>query len=183
MRSNFRRLRRFRCRTTQVLAVVLALASCAPPPAPPQATVLPEPPPSTPVRPVRPVLHAAWSFQATPEACIAQAKAGPASLSVAIRQTGPIRLTLTLPVDPPDQALARFSGPAGSWDIRAAAIHHHGASFILPRTDTSLGRILILLSGGQLIPEQTEAPILSLPESGAAGRHWFGCARYSVNGA
>lgn len=182
MHPHFRRLRRFRCRTTPVLAILLAMAGCAHPPAPPPVATLPEPPPPPPLRPPRPVLRAAWSFQATPDACVAQARAGATSLSVTIRESGPIRLTLVLPYNAPVHALARFSGPAGTWDARAGATFRHATSFFLPRRNAALGRILVLLSGGQFILDQPHAPILSLPESGAPGRQWFACARRSVNG-
>lgn len=183
MQPHSRRPRRFRCRTTLILPLALALAQCAPAAPPPPAAALPEPPPPPPVRQVRPVLRADWTFQASPDACIATARAGSASLTVAVRATGPVRLTLVLPQDLPDHALARFHGPAGSWEIRAAAASRHAAIFLLPRTETTLGRILVLLGGGQLVPEQLMLPILALPESGGGGRRWFACARSSVNGA
>ena len=163
----------------------LALASCAQPKAPPQPASLPAPPPPPPPAPAaRPILRTTWSFHAGQDACTALARSGPASLSIAIHPEGPIRLTLSLPRDPPEQFFVRFNGPAGRWQIDAGYKTHHTASFALPRTDLSLGRILTLLSGGLLTlePPGDTLPILSLPESGNAGAQWFACAMHSVNG-
>jgi hypothetical protein len=137
------------------------------------------------MRPARPVLHAMWSFQTVPDACTALAKAGPASLTVGVPADGPIRLTLSLPDDPPDHPAARFAGPAGHWQIAGTHAGRHTASFLLPRGEASLGRILMLLSGGVLAvePPAQVLPAISLPESGTAGATWFACARRSVNGA
>lgn len=163
----------------------LALACCAPPPqpppAPPPAVALPLPPPP-PV--VAPTLHAAWSFQVTAKDCLALAQAGRSRLEIAVRPEGAIRLVLSLPQDAPARPIAYFSGPAGHWLIAGAPLAHRQALFLLPRNDTSLSRILMLLSGGTFAPGPADLalPMLSLPESGADGRHWFACARSSVSG-
>jgi len=112
------------------------------------------------------------------------ARGGAASLLVTVRPTGPIRLILAFPAPPPDRLALHFNGPAGHWLIRGSAAGPHQAVFPLPRNDTSLGLVLMLLSGGTLQagPAESGLPTLSLPESGAAGRDWFVCARHSVTG-
>lgn len=169
--------------------IALALACCAPAPPPPAPAAtaplpLPPPPPAE-----HPVLRAAWSFQATQDACVALAKAGPASLRIAIRPDGLIRLTLSLPGETGARPVARFSGPAGHWQMEGSLLPARRsasslATFSLARNDTSLGRILMLLSGGllELGPPKSGLPILALPESGDDGRQWFVCARRSVTG-
>ena len=184
--------------------IALALACCAPtppPPAPAAAAPLPLPPPPP---AEHPVLRAAWSFQATQDTCVALAKAGPASLRIAIRPDGLIRLILSLPGQTGARPVARFSGPAGHWQMEGALLPARRstsspatsspatsslatsslATFSLARNDTSLGRILMLLSGGllELGPPESGLPILALPESGDDGRQWFVCARRSVTG-
>lgn len=184
MRSRLRRQTRlfYSCATLFPL-VILAVASCAPSKPPSPAASIPAPPPPPPARVVRPQLHASWSFQTTQDACVAMARAGTARFTITVHSTGPVRLTLTLPTEPPERAIGRFSGTAGSWEIGPAAVYRHAAIFALPRTETTLSRVLVLLSGGQLALERSDAAILDLPESGPAGRHWFRCARQSVNGA
>jgi hypothetical protein len=163
--------------------LALVPASCSTPPPPPKPA---EPPPEAvapPPRPVRPILHAAWSFQTGPDACVAVAKAGPASLQVAVRRAGLIRLTVSLPGGAPRRPVARFAGPAGRWLISGSNPVHREALFTLERNDASLSRILILLSGGtlNLEPPGEDFPILSLPETGAEGQQWFTCVRRIVN--
>jgi hypothetical protein len=78
-----------------------------------------------------------------------------------------------------------FSGPAGHWLIPALrAPRPREVLFLLARDETSLSRVLILLSGGllEVEPADEDLPILSLPESGAEGQDWFACARGSVDG-
>jgi hypothetical protein len=177
------RFRGSRRRTSFVLLLALSPACCAPPqpppkPAEPAVEVLPSPPPL----PARPILRAAWSFQTGPDACIAFAKAGSASLQIAVRPEGLIRLAVALPGYAPDKPVAHFSGPAGHWLIMGTQVRHREAVFTLGRDETSLSRILMLLSGGtlNLEPPDDDLPILSLPESGAEGQEWFVCARGSV---
>jgi hypothetical protein len=165
-----------------VLLLALWPACCASPP-PKAAEQAPEAPPAPPVQAARPVLRAAWSFQTAPDACVALAKAGPASLQITVRPERLIRLTVALPGDAPDKPTARFNGPAGHWLILGMRAGRREALFTLGRDETSLSRILVLLSGGMLNlePRGEDLPILSLPESGAQGREWFACARRSVN--
>lgn len=163
-----------------VLLLALLPACCAapkpppPPPAPPPEAQAPPP-----VHVVRPVLHAAWSFQTGPNACVALARAGRASLQIAVRREGVIRLTLSLPGDAPDKPVARFSGPAGHWLVAGVQADHRAAVFTLARSETSLSRILMLLSGGtfNVEPADPAVPILSLPELGPEGQQWFACVR------
>lgn len=172
-----------RRRTVAALMLALAPACCAPVPSAPK----PEPPPAVVNRPpehvARPILHAAWFFRATPGACTALASAGSASLEVAVRPTGLIQLSLWLPGNPPERPVAHFNGPAGGWLIEGRPIGHREVRFLLGRTDTSLSRILMLLSGGMLYvgAPGNDLPALSLPESGTDGRQWFACAHRSVN--
>jgi hypothetical protein len=125
------------------------------------------------------VLHAAWSFHTGPDACVALARAGAASLQIEVRREGVIRLTLALPAAPPDRPVAHFSGPAGRWLVQGSHAGRRAAVFSLARNEASLGRILMLLSGGSLVldPPDGDLPILSLPESGAEGQLWFTCVR------
>jgi hypothetical protein len=165
--------------STLVLLLALLPVCCAAPQPPPKP---PEPAPEAqapPPRQARPILRAAWSFQSTPDACVAVAKAGAASLQISVRREGPIRLTISLPGDTPASPVARFSGPAGRWLITGIHGGPHAAVFTLDRNETSLSRILVLLSGGTLTlePAGGDLPILSLPESGADGQQWFGCVR------
>lgn len=166
------------------LLLALALAGCTPstPPAPPPAAAEPLPlPPPPPV--IRAVLRAVWTFDTSPESCTMAAKAGAAGLLLTIRPDGPIRLIVSLPAAPPSRPAAHFAGPAGHWAIDGVAAARHQAVFPLPRNDTTLGRILMILSGGTLdLGPAPGLPILALPESGAAGRQWFDCARHNVTG-
>ena len=133
-------------------------------------------------------MRAAWSFQAAQDSCVALARAGSASLRILISADGMIRLTLTMPGQSGATPVARFNGPAGNWLMKGALLPSRQsallATFSLPRNDTSLSRILMLLSGGmlELGPADAGLPILALPESGDDGRQWFICARRSVTG-
>ncbi|HTW70883.1 MAG TPA: hypothetical protein VME47_13415 [Acetobacteraceae bacterium] len=160
------------------------LAGCAKPATPPpqpaaMALPLPPPPPVT-----RPVLRAVWNFDTAHESCIMAARTRRASLLLNLRPEGPIRLIVSLPAPSPPDPAAHFTGPAGQWTIGGTALARDQAAFPLPRNETTLGRILMILSGGtlDLRPDAAGLPILSLPESGAAGREWFACARRSVTG-
>lgn len=139
-------------------------------------------PPPPPVQ--RRVLHAVWAFQVTPEACTAQARAGNAGLQVTVRREGAIRLVVSLPGVPPLKPVARFAGPAGRWTVGGTSLGHGQSAFLLPRSDSTLSKLLILLSGGvvEADPDLESAPILAVPESGDGGRQWFDCARRSVTG-
>jgi len=175
------RFRGSRRQRTIVLLLALLPACCTPPPKPAEPAPAAPPPPQP--HAARPVLRAAWSFQAGPDACIALAKAGSTSLQIVVRPEGPLRLGMSLPGDAPDKPVARFSGSAGYWQILGTHAGRREVLFSLARNETSLSRLLMLLSGGMLNLEATGEglPILSLPESGAEGREWFACARRSVN--
>ncbi|HUN41963.1 MAG TPA: hypothetical protein VMU81_16885 [Acetobacteraceae bacterium] len=140
---------------------------------------LPPPPPLT-----RPVLRTVWGFDTTPKACTMSARASQASLLMIVRPEGPLRLVVSLPAPAPPHMAAHFAGPAGQWTIAGDGLASGQAVFYLPRNETTLGRILMLLSGGtlELRADTPGLPILSLPESGDAGREWFACARHSVTG-
>ncbi len=161
------------------MLLALLPACCSTPPPAPKPT---EPAPAAqapPARPARPILRAAWSFQTGPDACVALAKAGSATLQIAVRREGLIRLTVSLPADAPARPVAHFSGPAGRWLVPGTHAGRREAVFALARNETSLSRILMLLSGGalDLEPPDQDLPILSLPESGAEGQQWFTCVR------
>ena len=173
-----------RVRSMFVLLLALSPACCtttppAPKPAESAREVLGPPAP----RAARPVLHAAWSFQTEPDACTAVAKAGATSLQISVRRQGPIRLTMSVPGDAPAKPAARFNGPAGRWLIAGSPAGRRQDLFTLARDETSLSRILMLLSGGtlNLEPPGEDLSILSLPESGAEGQQWFACVRRIVN--
>jgi hypothetical protein len=167
-----------------VLSLALLPACCASPkpapPPPPEPAPEVQAPPPPPV--VRPTLHATWSFQTEPDTCVAVAKAGAASLRIAVPAEGLIRLTVTLPGDTPAKPVAHFSGPAGRWLLPGTHAGRRENLFTLHRDATSLGRILVLLSGGvlNLEPPGEDLPVLSLPESGADGQRWFACVRRIV---
>lgn len=165
-----------------VLLLVLLLACCAPTPPAPKPPEQPPPAPPPQVHAARPVLRATWSFQSASDTCTAIASSGTTSLQIVIRPEGMIRLRLSLPVAAPDKAEARFNGPAGHWQIQGDHVDHREVWFSLPRNETSLSRILMLLSGGllNLEPARADVPVLSLPGSGAEGQHWFTCARRNV---
>jgi hypothetical protein len=74
----------------------------------------------------------------------------------------------------------QFSGPAGSWQIIQTAKMPRGSlSILLPANDETLGRVLIMLSGGTLELKKPSSRSLSvqLPAAGSDGRSWFDCAR------
>lgn len=166
-----------------VLLLALSAACCTTPSAPPNSAepapeVLGPPPPPAP----RPVLRAAWSFQAKPDACTAIAKAGATSMQIVVRREGLIRLTVAVRGDAPAKPVVHFDGPAGRWLIAGGPAGPRLEGFYLARDETSLSRILMLLSGGtlNLEPRGEDLPILSLPESGAEGQQWFACVRRIV---
>jgi hypothetical protein len=178
-----RRFRDPRLRRTLILLLALVPVCCSSPhPAPKPAELALEPPPPPP-HTARPTLRAAWSFQTGPDACIALAKAGAASLRIAVHPEGLVRLTMSVPGEAPAKPVAHFSGPAGHWFILGSQAGRTEALFTLGRDEISLSRILMLLSGGtlNLEPPDEDLPILSLPESGPEGQAWFVCARNSVN--
>ena len=163
-----------------VLLLALLPACCATPTPPPKpAEPAPEAQAPPQVHAARPVLRAAWSFQTGPDACVALARAGSAVLQIAVRREGLIRLTVSLPGDAPARPVAHFSGPAGRWLVPGTHAGGREVLFTLDRNETSLSRILMLLSGGalNLDPPSQDLPILSLPESGADGQQWFACVR------
>jgi hypothetical protein len=174
-----------RWRTVVLLLALLPACCAAPKPVPPPpepALELPLPPPAP---PVRPVLRAEWTFQTGPDSCIALARAGSASLQIAVQREGLIRLTVSLSGETPIRPVAQFSGPAGHWLSSGTHAGRRAVVFTLNRTNTSLSQILMLLSGGALNvgPSDGDVPILSLPESGADGQQWFACVRRIVTWA
>jgi hypothetical protein len=165
--------------------LALTLAACTSPSAPPQpapAPSLPLPPPPPPAS--RPIAHASWSFQRLANECRATARAGRISLAVIARSGHPIVLVLS-PVGPlPNHRLTlRFAGAAGNWAVEAAAASTHAAVASFGPGDTGLSRLLIMLSGGTVVPEHpaTDLPPINLPPSGADGANWFGCVRRTRN--
>lgn len=161
-------------------ALILLLACCSKPiQAPPKpASAPPQPPP--PARAARPVLHAAWAFR-TGQDCIATAAAGRVRLTVAVRRTGPVRLTVSMPAEVTGRPVAQFRGPAGAWSAHGI-VSRREAVFSMGRDMNALSRVLMLLSGGVLAlePPDGDWPILDLPPSGVDGQQWFACARNSV---
>ena len=169
--------------TVSAILAALLLGSCtkpAAPPLPPPPAV--EAPPPTP--PPRPVLHAGWSFQTGPSVCVAVAAAGHIRLLVAVRRSGPVRITVTVPLDVSGRPVAHFRGPAGAWSLTGWKAGKREFGFNLPRSVDSLSHVLILLSGGTMdLESQGEAiPRLDLAASGADGQRWFTCARRLVIG-
>jgi hypothetical protein len=183
MNADRPRIRCSRNRNNLILLLALLPACCAPkPPAPAPVATLPLPPPPPAPRPARPVLHATWSFDSDAESCTAIARAGATQLQIVVRPGGPIRLSLSLPMEPPARPVARFAGPAGRWLIAGAHAGRREAIFPLDHNEGGLSRILMLLSGGtfDLQPPEDDLPILLLPGSGHDGDRWFACARHHV---
>lgn len=164
-----------------VLMPLLTLAGCqhAPPPAPKSAPapVIQAPPPAPP----RQVVGTQWAFRNGENACTATASGPHAGLTAVVRRTGSIRLSISLPgtaARPGRTTAVLFTGPAGSWQLRGTRARR-GVEISLPLDDAALSRVLVLLSGGVVASGETgqEIPSLRLPPAGAAGRHWFECAR------
>jgi hypothetical protein len=169
-------------RTIVLLLALLPACCAAPQPTPPPAEPAPEQQPAPPAQAARPILRAAWSFRTGSDAYAATARAGPTSLQVVVRREGLIRLTMSLSRDAPPAPVAHFSGPAGRWLVPGRQAGRRVVLFTLGRNETSLSRILMLLSGGALNrePPGEDLPILSLPEPGAEGQQWFACVRSIV---
>ena len=160
-----------------IFAGALLLASCTRPVPKPPA----EPPPPPP-KPARPSVHASWSFQTKPDACLASAGAGGTRLEVAVQRKQPIRLRVTFPTDTDGKIIANFSGPAGAWTVPGWHAGKRDVVFTLGRSMDSLSRVLMLLSGGVMNFDSPgkDLPIFNLSASGAAGQRWFTCARHVV---
>jgi hypothetical protein len=165
------------------LPLALLPACCSTPPPPKPAEPAPASQSTPPAHIARAILRAAWSFQAEPDACIALAKAGAASLRIAVPREGLIRLTMSVPGDAPARPVVHFNGPAGRWLIPGTPAGRRLNQFALARDEASVSRVLMLLSGGTLNlgPPAQNLPILALPESGAEGQQWFACVRQIVN--
>lgn len=142
---------------------------------PPPVEDLAPPPP----RPARPALHADWSFQTRPNACLAVAAAGRTRLEVIVRRDGPVRLTVALPVEESGKPVAHFHGPAGAWTVPGWHAGSREIVFNLGHDMNSLSRVLMLLSGGvlDLRSPGNRLPVVTLSPSGADGQRWFACAR------
>jgi hypothetical protein len=162
------------------LAALLLLACCSKPTQAPPPTAPAPPPPPPPAKAARPVVHAAWTFRTGPD-CIALATAGRVRLTVAVRRSGPVRLTVVMPAEATRRPIAQFRGPAGAWSIHGI-VSGREAVFSMRRDMDALSRVLMLLSGGMLAlePSDGDLPILDLPPSGGEGQQWFDCARNSV---
>ncbi len=122
-----------------------------------------------------------WSWDITPDQCVATAAAARTSLKVTIRRDAPIRLLLSLaeaPAGTPSLRL-RFKGAAGQWQAVGQVTPTRQIALTFSADETGLGRILVLLNGGTLTagePPQ-EIPPLAIPASGTEGQNWFDCAR------
>jgi hypothetical protein len=169
---------RTRPAATAFAALILLLSACSKPPPPKTAPAAPPPPP--PAKAARAVVHAAWAFR-TGQDCIAVAAAGRVRLTVAVRRTGPVRLTVVTPAEAAGRPVARFRGPAGAWSVHGI-VSGREAVFSMGRDMDALSRVLMLLSGGvlELEPPDADWPVLDLPPSGADGQQWFDCVRNSV---
>ncbi len=165
-------------RPVSVLLGTLLLASCASKPVPKPPVEPPPPPPKA----SRPTLHASWSFETKPDACLATAAAGSSRLVVAVRRKQPIRLRVTFPTNAEGKINAHFNGPAGAWTVPGWHAGKREVVFTLGRGMDSLSRVLMLLSGGvmDIDSPKKDLPIFNLSASGAEGQQWFACARKIV---
>ena len=168
-------------------AALLLLGGCQVPSAPPRPAptrLLPVPPSVPPPPPPAAREPAVWHFASGPAACTAQAIGRTARLQVTLRAGHPMEFTLSAPRGvvrrgPTTSGGLRFQGPAGEWAAQARIGPGSLAVAALPLNDQAVGRVSLLLAGGTLAPFGAGAalPALVLPPAGAAGRHWFACAR------
>jgi hypothetical protein len=134
----------------------------------------------------RQVIRTTWSFTAGSDECVAVAASGPTTLQVTVRRDAPLRIVVSLPVqlEPGRRAplALKFNGPAGQWQVSAQRVTSRQIAAVLESNDTTLSRVLVLLSGGVLEvgdPEQA-VPSIGLAPSEAQGQRWFDCARNTM---
>lgn len=166
---------------------MLLLGGCTPPPPSDEGrreASIPAVPPFVPHVQNQPV-HTAWTFHSSDEDCVAVAAAENVSLVVTVNRNASIDLAVSVPGQLTQGSTSvplRFAGPAGTWQVAARRSAAHEISVALSANDTTLSRILVLLSGGVLDVGTAPQPIVSLAisPSEAPGQAWFDCARGKV---
>jgi hypothetical protein len=190
--SHFGGPRRFAALLTHFtigLTALAAISGCQQhkPPPPPAVTIPAPPPPAPPARQpvVRRASHLAWSFEATPDKCVATASGEGATLTITVQRNVGVVLRLALAAPLTTQirarttATLRFRGPSGNWALHGRGDPHVGISIASASDEVSLGRVLMLLAGGILDVDLRAPgpPSLQIPPAGPEGTSWFDCAR------
>ena len=168
------------------VAVLLLLSGCqAVPgraPVPPDA-LLPLPP-GHPPPPTQAREPARWRFDSAAGRCTAAAIGRTTRLQITLRAGHAALFVLYAPLGmkrdgPTAPGALGFHGAAGDWTATARIGPGSLAVAALRLDDQAVSRVALLLDGGTLAPIGAGAalPALLLPPAGAAGRHWYGCAR------
>lgn len=129
------------------------------------------------VEPVRPV-EGTWSFSFANGVCTASVSHPSAGVTISAGPTSVLRVVARLAPMPGRGAASSvaFSGPGGAWTSR---LRRQGgtASSSSPLNAAAEGRLRALLAGGtlRLTTGNTPLAVLTVPDSGVAGRDWFGC--------
>lgn len=114
-----------------------------------------------------------WSFATAASECVASTSGPPRTPVFTARVDRAVHFAAS-----PGGGASRitFSGPGGSWTMRAAR-SGHDATATLPLNGAAVARLLTLLAGGRLRFEGGAHPAtLLLPDAGVSGRDWIGCA-------
>jgi hypothetical protein len=133
-------------------------------------------------------VSASWSFAITETACVATASSRDVSLTVRVDETGHVGLNLaatalrTNAVHSGVRGRVRFEGREASWTLSARTDNNHHLVVALNLNQRSAKDVLVMLGGGTLRTELTnaEVPVLRLPVSNVSGRDWFECVRERV---
>ena len=172
-------------RSLIAIAISLLLAACQAPVATVPAKAPVAVAAATPVQPPpeRAPL-ARWSFRETQAGCLATLSNSQVSVTVT---AGPLHaLSISMAPKPylgttSTQASIAFRGRRG-WRLAA---HAAGGAVdaSLSADPRGLDDLLALLGGGQLSARAagTVLPDLTVPDSGVAGRDWYGCAARAIN--
>ena len=172
---------RIRCAWATPLLVLLAGCQVAGPPLQRSSLMTLRDPHRSAFRPGREERPAAatavavrWSFSTAAGECVARTS-GPSRAPVL---TVRVDRAVHLAVAPDGPARLAFSGPGGSWTLRAAG-KGRSTTTTLPLDEGAVAHLLALLEGGKLRLEEGARPAaLLLPDAGVSGRDWIGC----VNG-
>jgi len=117
------------------------------------------------------VVPVRWSFSTAASECVASASGPPRVPVFTARVDHAVHLSAA-----PGGGAQRlaFSGPGGSWTMRAAKGRNAAAT--LPLDGAAVARLLTLLAGGRLRIEGGARPAtLLLSDAGVSGRDWIGC--------
>lgn len=120
-----------------------------------------------------------WSFSTAAGECVASASGPPRTPVFTARVDHAMHLSAA-----PGGGTSRiaFSGPGGSWTMRASK--GRDAAATMPLDGAAVARLLTLLAGGRLRLEGGARPTtLLLPNAGVSGRDWMGCASSKARAA